>query len=666
MNLRELVELAIAAGHRDAEADSAELEATLWANAHLEPDARSRLERGGRSYDVKTGTTADGYVVVTFENVTAKLEAEEALRASEARLRAILDAMPDCVKIFDEDGQLIYINPCGLELLEAPSFEILNASGHVSVPAEYLQDCLDVHCRVIAGETIVWSYEVIGMRGSRRHVEAHAVPFRMPDGTRAHICISRDITQRKTAEDALRRSEERLRLVQDATGLADFEADADGIAHCSLAFLRQLGLPDDSSRALKFEDWVHLVHSEDRDRLRAVERSLAANDSAECEFRIVRANTGEVRWISSKLQLERDEQGTLRRGIGAHLDITERKRAEEGLRESEARLRGILDAAPDCVKMFSESGQLIYINPRGLDLLEAPDLETLNALGDTLIPAEYLAERQEVHDRVLAGETAVWSYEVVGLRGSRRHVEAHAVPFRTPNGARAHLSILRDIDERKRADTALRRSEQHLRLVQDATGLADFETGADGLMTGSKRFFEQLGLPPADGPIPAKAWAEQVHPADIGWLVNILDEAIAHGREGFSGEFRIIRADTGETRWLACNTRMEYDKEGKLVRTIGAHIDITGRKRSEEALRASEERLRLVQEATGLADFDAGLMESPIFPNDSWSRPGCSPAPRNSPWKSGSKSFTPTTGNGLFAISKTLCRLTPRSSPNSA
>lgn len=292
--------------------------------------------------------------------------------------------------------------------------------------------------------------------------------------------------------------------------------------------------------------------------------------------------------------------------VATFRDISDRLKARAVLHESHARLSAILDAMPDCVKIFDEAAQLVYINPRGLQLLEAPDIETLLTSGHVPVPAEYLAECIEVHSRVLAGETVVWSYEIVGMRGDRRHVEAHALPFRMPDGAKAHMSISRDISERKEAEDSLRRSELRLRLVQDATGLADFETGADGLMVASGRFYEQLGLPVSDGPVDSKAWAGQIHPGDLASVIAEIDGAVVRREEAYRGEFRIIRADTGEIRWISCSTSMRFDEHGKLVRTIGAHLDITERKRSEEALMASEERLRLVQEATGLADFEAG------------------------------------------------------------
>src|SRR5690606_27516626 len=123
------------------------------------------MVRGDRTYAVKHCETPRGHFVATCEDITVQVAAQDALRQSEARLTAILDAIPDCVKIFDEAGQLIHINPRGLELLQAPDFDSLFRPGYVAVPEEYLPDCLDVHRRVMAGENVVWTYEVIGLRG---------------------------------------------------------------------------------------------------------------------------------------------------------------------------------------------------------------------------------------------------------------------------------------------------------------------------------------------------------------------------------------------------------------------------------------------------------------------------------------------------------------------
>jgi diguanylate cyclase (GGDEF)-like protein/PAS domain S-box-containing protein len=340
----ELAQLGIDAGYHPGKT-AQEVHDAMWANLTCPEDERLPLRRASRVLACYPQETPNGNMVATFEDITKRTEAEEALRASEARLSAILNAMPDCVKIFAEDGTLTYINPQGLEFLQAESFEELTAWNKPVVPVEYAERCLDVHRRVIEGESISWTYEILGLKGRRMHVEAMAVPFRMPDGSKTHMCISRDVSKRKEAEDALRRSEERLRLVQSATGLADFEAGPDGIALCSERLVEQAGLPPGTT-AISFEDWMKIVHPGDRDRWFAgIIDALDKTGAHACEFRIVRPDNGEVRWILSHTKIERDADGNPARSIGAHLDITSRKRAEEALRESEERFRLAAEAA---------------------------------------------------------------------------------------------------------------------------------------------------------------------------------------------------------------------------------------------------------------------------------------------------------------------------------
>nr|WP_243415220.1 PAS domain-containing protein [Altererythrobacter segetis] len=409
-------------------------------------------------------------------------------------------------------------------------------------------------------------------------------------------------------DNALRRSEERLRLVQEATGFAEFEASVEGISHFSERFLDQVGLPAGTT-LLSHDEWLKLVHPDDRDGfLQHVQRSTERSGCCQFEFRIVRADTGEVRWISSNTKVTFNEAGDVLSSIGAHLDITDRKRAEESLRESEARLRAILDAVPDCVKLFDDESRLTYINPRGLELLEAPDLETLNGSGHVPVMPEYLADCVDVHRRVLAGETVVWNYEIVGMNGDRHHVEAHSVPFALQGGGKAHMCISRDVSERKTAEDALRRSEQRLRLVQEATGLADFEAEADGLAYVSGKLVEQLGLPAGTETITFEELLEYVHPEDRERFRQEVESCL-ETRETFQSEFRIVHGITGEVRWIYSRTKMERDENGNALRSIGAHLDITDRKRAEQALRESEERFRLAAEAAGLGvwDYDAEL-----------------------------------------------------------
>lgn len=468
-----------------------EVEREFWRNLSSEQTTHGEIQRSGRTYVVHPGRTSAGNLVATFEDVTTQRAAEDSIRQGEARLSRMLDSMPDCIKIFDQSAKLTYINSRGLELLEALDLHSLEESGHIPVPPEYMPEAIDVHKRVIAGESIVWSYELIGLKGTRRRVEAHAVPFLLPDGAPAHLSITRDVTERKASEYALRRSEERLRLIQEASGLADFENDCGEVTHCSDRFFEQVGLPV-GDNTITIWQWLNLVHPEDRDSLREeMERTITERvDVFDAEYRIVRPDNGEVRWISCRTKILRDDDGTALRTIGAHRDITNRKLAEIALRENEERLR----------------------------------------------------------------------------------------------------------------------------LVQEATGLAGFWAGPDGLTHVSETLIEQLGLPDGTDTLPFKELLNYIHPDDRDHVTRKI-QASLQANDTFSCEFRIIHGHTGEVRWIHSRTKVDRDESGNALRSIGAHLDITDRKRAEEALRESEERFRLAAEAAGLGVWDY----DPVSDTREWS-----------------------------------------------
>lgn len=142
----------------------------------------------------------------------------------------------------------------------------------------------------------------------------------------------------------------------------------------------------------------------------------------------------------------------------------ERARTEEALRESETLLRTIIDTEPECVKLMDRDGTLRLMNLAGLQMIEAEGMEQVvgkSVFG--LIAAEDRAAFEDMHRRIFQGESMMLQFAIVGLKGTRRYMETHAVPLRDPEGeVVAHLAVTRDITERKRDEQELARRAAEL------------------------------------------------------------------------------------------------------------------------------------------------------------------------------------------------------------
>ncbi len=149
----------------------------------------------------------------------------------------------------------------------------------------------------------------------------------------------------------------------------------------------------------------------------------------------------------------RDAAGAIVGALNVLVDISGRKATEAALADSEARLRAVFETTPECIKVVAPDGTLLRMNPAGIGMVEAESpgkVEGRSAFG--LIAPEDLAVWQANHARVCAGEAMSWEFAIVGLRGGRRRMEAHAAPLRLPDGRIAQLAIARDVTARREAE----------------------------------------------------------------------------------------------------------------------------------------------------------------------------------------------------------------------
>ncbi len=194
-------------------------------------------------------------------------------------------------------------------------------------------------------------------------------------------------------------------------------------------------------------------------------------DRYAAEFRF-RHRDGSWRWIESRGELRRDETGRPQRMLGSHLDVTERRQADEqrcaaidAAAAAAARTRALHDASPECIKLVSADGRLLDMNPAGLRMVGATSLyQVIGRPVLDLIHPEDRCRFKALHDRVaLHGESGRLEFRVFGLSGQQRWMETHSVPLRDPDGRVASvLSVTRDFTERHAAELERRAMERRL------------------------------------------------------------------------------------------------------------------------------------------------------------------------------------------------------------
>jgi PAS domain S-box-containing protein len=353
-----------------------------------------------------------------------------------------------------------------------------------------------------------------------------------------------------------------------------------------------LGFEPDGNMTV--DRFVNAIHPEDRDgALQRVNEVLEHGDEYDDEFRIIR-NDGEVLWLASKGRIIRSTDGRAERMIGVNIDITERHRALDELRESEERFGKAFRSNPQPMSItILHSGVYVDVNDSFLAMSGFSREEVIGhsslALGVWITPErraqfiEQLQEKGSLRNRETTFRTKSGTERV--LLTSAELVEI--------GGLDCVLITSSDITERILAEQALAESEQRFRVMADSAPVMIWAAGPDKLCT----YFNQQWLDFTGRTIEQEmgnGWAEGIHPDDFERCLNTYVTAFDH-RDQFRMEYRLRRFD-GQYRWIIDHGTPRMTSTGKFSGYIGSCLDITDRKQSEEALANAHEELVVAHE----------------------------------------------------------------------
>jgi PAS domain S-box-containing protein len=451
--------------------------------------------------------------------------------------------------------------------------------------------------------------------------DAKGEPLRMAGSVSDIDTRRRAEEERRLSEQALRLSEERYAIAMTASDEAHWvwNVKTDEL-YSSPQLHRLTGVVDGEAPTTRSE-WRARVpmHPDDRGcTQRAVDDHLAGlTPRLLVEYRIIDPVIGEVRWIGTRGQCFRDSEGRPDRVAGSTVDITERKRAEEALRESEERFARAVAGTNDGIVDWDITNDRFFASERAL-LIAGVDPTVVVRTHDEWIALldihpddkatlkqTFRRQAQEGHE-VQEADCRVrqrdGSYRWVRFRGRHLHDARR--------GATRWSGSIGDIDAHKRTEQALRESEQRYELAVAGSneGMWDWDMRSETFFF-SARAQELLGLEPGEPMRPCKEWWSifRYHPDDEQRVHEALKAYLDGSGTHWEVEYRIHHRRSDSWRWFRDRGVALRDEQGKPYRMAGSLEDITERKSAEAERDRLESQLRQSQKLEAMGTLAGGI-----------------------------------------------------------
>ena len=539
------------------------------------------------------------YLIGTFYDITDRKRSEVLLKQSETRYRLLADHMKDTIWLMDMNLKTTYISPSVEKLRGYTLKEIQQLPLEQQFTPASFQLAMDAFSDEIQKVTADPAYyisrtlelEFYRKDGTTYWSENRFSLIRDENGNPESIMgEGREITDRKRAEEELRKTNDRLHMALESAHSGTWEWDLLTNENIWSDELWKLYGIEPHSCVASYEVWRESIYAEDREKTeKKVQEAVREGKELNAEWRVA-GRDDSVRWLMSRGRPSRDAKGNVVRFNGIVLDITERKQADEAVRVSEAQFRDLWGATVEGIVIL-DKGIIIEVNNAMCRMF---GYTREYSIGKSLLEFAPPEMCDRIRERIASGTEGRFETSAIKADGTRMILEIFAKRF-TYQGKSMRMVTVGDITERKRAEEALRLRESYLSaIIENQRGLLWLKDRDGRFLAVNNKFANACGL---DNPefVVSKTDLD-VWPRELAERYMADDDKVIQSKKQYTVEELI--SDRGDIHWFETFKTPIIDKQGIVIGTTGYSHDITERKRVEEALQESELRFRSLYENT--------------------------------------------------------------------
>lgn len=528
--------------------------------------------------------------LVMAHDVTERIASEETRREAELRFRQIAENIQHVFWMTDPDkNEMLYVSPAYEQIWQRRTEDLYRS------PRSWM-DAIDpadrdsaIHAALTQQRDGSYDqkYRIHRPDGSVRWIRDRAFPVKNEQGEVYRVTgIAADITEFVTAEKALQESEARFRILAQTASAAIF-IYREKFSYVNPAAEKLSGYTTEEMLRMNFWELVHPDHREFV-RKRGEARLRRETVPSRYEFKILRKD-GKVRWIDFSAGIFKPNGSTS--AIGTAFDITERKQFEEQIRNSERLYRDLVENSNEVTYLLDRNLVLTYISPV---MQTRTGFSPSDLLGrrfvDLIHPDDVAGVKRSFREAIIGGTIDPVEFRFVAKSGNTIWARASAVPVIKEGKLESIRGVAIDVTERKLAEDALRTSEERFRTLTETASSAIIIYQGEYLCYTNRSAERLLGYSREE--LLSKKFWEIIHPDE---QENVRRRGMARQRgEGIPPNIEVrLVTKAGEIRWVDFTAAM-IQHEGKPA-VLGTAFDITGRKKTEEALSEKEYLLSTAQ-----------------------------------------------------------------------